>query len=93
MVSAQPLRDDAGAAAVPPGGFLNYLFVVPAPWAEGIGGRLLDAALAEADRRHHSRVHLWTHEENERSDRLYRSRGFAPTGRTADGEGEWGRRL
>lgn len=38
-------------------------------------------------------VHLWTHEDNERSHRLYRSRGFAPTGRTVDGEGEWARTL
>jgi len=48
---------------------------------------MLDAALAEAKRRQYLRVHLWTHEENERSQRLYRSRGFARTGRTAGGEG------
>lgn len=91
MVSAGPLRGDDSADPVTPGGFLNYLFVVPERWGEGIGGMMLDAALAEGKRRHYSRVHLWTHEDNERSHRLYRSRGFAPTGRTADGEGEWAR--
>lgn len=91
MVSAGPLRGDDGAGPVTPGGLLSYLFVIPERWGEGIGGMMLDAALAEAKRRHYSRVHLWTHEDNERSHRLYRSRGFAPTGRTADGEGEWAR--
>jgi ribosomal protein S18 acetylase RimI-like enzyme len=38
-------------------------------------------------------MHLWTHEDNERAHRLYRSRGFEPTGRSADGEGEWARAL
>jgi RimJ/RimL family protein N-acetyltransferase len=40
-----------------------------------------------------SRIHLWTHEDNERSHRLYRSRGFSPTGRTAAGEDEWAREI
>ena len=90
MASAEPLRDEGGTGRVIPGGcFLNYLFVVPERWGEGIGGGILDAVLAEARRRHHSRIHLWTHEHNARSHRLYRSRGFSPTGRTADHEGEW----
>jgi GNAT superfamily N-acetyltransferase len=90
MASAEPLWGDSGPGTVTPGGlFLGLLFVVPERWGEGIGGAILDAVLAEAKRRHYSRVHLWTHEDNERSHRLYRSRGFSPTGRTADGEGEW----
>jgi ribosomal-protein-alanine N-acetyltransferase len=79
--------------AIPGGCFLNSLFVVPERWGEGIGGTILDAVLAEARRRHYSRIHLWTHEDNARSHRLYRSRGFSPTGRTNDGEGEWAREL
>jgi len=50
-------------------------------------------ARRQATRRHYSRIHLWTHDDNERSHRLYRSRGFSPTGKTADGEGEWAREL
>jgi RimJ/RimL family protein N-acetyltransferase len=65
------------------------LFVVPERWGEGIGGVILDAVLAEARRRNYSRIHLWTDEDNERSRRLYRSRGFSPTGRTAHGAGQW----
>jgi len=94
MASAEPLRGEDGAGPVIPGGcFLGYLFVVPERWGEGIGGVILDAVLAEAKQRHGSRIHLWTHKHNERSHRLYRSRGFSPTGRTADGEGEWAREI
>ena len=83
-----------GAGPVIPGGwFLSYLFVVPERWGEGIGGAILDAVLVEASQRDCSRMHLWTHDDNERSHRLYRSRGFSPTGRTAGGEGEWVRDL
>jgi GNAT superfamily N-acetyltransferase len=83
------LGEDRAGPPVPGGCFVNLLFVVPERWGEGIGGRLLDAVVAEAKRRRYSRIHLWTHEDNERSHRLYRSRGFAPTGQTARGEGEW----
>jgi GNAT superfamily N-acetyltransferase len=94
MASAEPLRNEDGAGPAIPGGcFLNSLFVVPERWGEGIGGTILDAVLAEARRRHYSRIHLWTHEDNARSHRLYRSRGFSPTGRTTGGEGEWAREL
>ena len=94
MASAEPLRGEGGAGPIISGGcFLNLLFVVPERWGEGIGGVILDAVLTEAKRRHYSQIHLWTHKDNERSDRLYRSRGFSPTGRTADGEGEWAREI
>jgi GNAT superfamily N-acetyltransferase len=94
MASAEALRGENGSGPVIPGGcFLNLLFVVPERWGEGIGGVLLDAVLAEAQRRQYSRIHLWTHEDNERSHRLYRSRGFSATGRISAGEGEWAREI
>ena len=94
MAAAEPLWGEHGAGSVTPGGaFLSYLFVVPARWGEGIGGAILDAVLAQAKRRRYSRIHLWTHEDNERSHRLYLSRGFSATGRTADGQGEWAREI
>jgi len=83
-----------GAGAVIPGGlFLGLVFVLPERWGEGIGGAIMDAVLAEAKRRGYSRVTLWTHEDNVRSHRLYRRRGFSPTGRIQAGEGEWIRDL
>jgi GNAT superfamily N-acetyltransferase len=94
MASAEVLRGEDGAGPAIPGGcFLNLLFVVPERWGEGIGTAMLDALLVEARRRRYSRIHLWTHEDNEPSHRLYRSGGFAPTGRTADGKSEWAREL
>jgi len=94
MAAAVPGRADDGAGPVIPGVlFLGLVFVLPGRWGEGIGGAVTDAALAEAGRRGYSRIHLWTHEDNERSHRLYRGRGFSPTGRIHDGEGEWARDL
>ena len=94
MAAAQPLRGDDAAAPPEPGGcFLNLIFVVPERWGEGIGGLVLDAVLAEAKRRGYERAHLFTHEDNERSQRLYRGRGFSRTSRVVEGEGEWARRL
>ena len=93
MAAAEALRGEDGAGPPIPGGcFLSMLFVVPERWGEGIGGAILDAVLAEA-RRQYSRIHLWTHHDNERSQQLYRSRGFSPTGRTMADKGEWARRL
>ena len=87
MASAEASRVRAG------GCFLSYLFVAPERWGEGIGGLILDAVLAEAKRRRHSYIHLWTADYNPRSHRLYRSRGFAPTGRVDDDDCEWAREL
>ena len=90
MASARALREQGGKGPVIPGGcFLGFLYVIPDRWGRGIGGAVLDAVLAEAGRRHQSRIHLLTHPDNERSQRLYRSRDFFPTGRTADGQKEW----
>jgi GNAT superfamily N-acetyltransferase len=94
MGCAERERGEGGAGPVVPGGcFLNLLFVVPERWGEGIGGAILDGVLTQAKRRGYSRIVLWTHEDNERSHRLYRRRGFSPTGRVAEGEGEWRRDL
>ena len=81
MASAMPAREDAGAGRLIPGAcYLDLIYVLPERWSEGIGGTVLDAVLDEARRRAYSRVQLWTHEENERSHRLYQSRGFSRTG-------------
>jgi GNAT superfamily N-acetyltransferase len=90
MASAEPMRNNDGVGAVVPGGrFLGYLYVVPQRWGEGIGGILLDAVLADARQRQCFRIRLWTHDDNERSHRLYRSHGFRPTGCHAGSECEW----
>jgi GNAT superfamily N-acetyltransferase len=96
MALIQPFRADGGSGNVIAGTwFLSLIYVLPERWGTGIGGFLLDAVIEEAKRRGGHHICLWTHEhQNERAHRLYRSRSFAPTGRTMqDGEGhpigEW----
>ena len=93
-------RMDDGASEEPVPGLahLSLVMVRPEHWGQGIGGRLLDAAVAEARKRRFTRIQLWTHEHNSRGQRLYTSRAFARTGRTkVDDRGEliglWTREL
>ncbi len=98
---AQPARADDGAREeeIPGLCHLSMVFVLPEHWGHGVGGALLDDTVAEAARRGYRRIQLWTHEDNERSQRLYTRRGFAREGRTkiadADGGliGIWSRAL
>src|SRR5262245_24502083 len=91
MALVHPFRTDAGRGEVIPGlWFLSLIYMLPERWGKGIGGMLLDAVIDEAKRRGGHHIYLWTHErQNERAHRLYRSRCFAPTGRTMhDDEGQ-----
>ena len=96
MAFVHPFRADGGSGdVIASTWFLSLIYVVPERWGEGIGGRLLDVVIDEAKRRGCHHMYLWTHEhQNERAQRLYRSRSFAPTGRTMHDEegqpiGEW----
>jgi GNAT superfamily N-acetyltransferase len=96
MALIHPFRADGASGDVISGTwFLSLIYVLPERWGTGIGGMLLDAVIDEAKRRGGHHICLWTHEhQNERAHRLYRSRSFAPTGRTMqDSEGhligEW----
>lgn len=99
MTSSTDGREDDGRGSVIPGlCHINMVFVMPDAWGEGIGSQLVDATLAEARRRGFSRAQLWTHEDNERAQRLYRGRGFRHSERLAgDDEGKliglWVRQL
>ncbi len=98
MAAVRQFRTDEGAADVDPSAvFLVLLYVLPERWGQGIVPPMLDAVVEEAARRGSHRTYLWTHERhNDRAQRLYRSRGFVPAGRTKlddTGEpmGEWRR--
>lgn len=85
ITSGMPAREQDGVGEVIAGlCHLSLVFVLPAWWGQGVGGRLVDAALAEARSRDYQRIQLWTHESNERAQRLYLSRGFGRGGRTMD---------
>ena len=65
---------------------VQMLFVMPERWGRGIGGRLLDATLAEASRRGYEFVQLWAHAADPRAAALYVGRGFVRSGGQEVGE-------
>ena len=65
---------------------LQMVFVAPGHWGEGIGGRLVDAAVAQARSRGYGRAQLWTHAADSRARRLYEGHGFVDSGRQEIGE-------
>lgn len=78
FAAAMPSREDFGAGPLVPGlCYLDLVFVAPERWGEGVGAMLLDTVIAEARGRGYSRIHLLTHDTNDRAHRLYASRGFA----------------
>jgi ribosomal-protein-alanine N-acetyltransferase len=82
------VADDAGELAgyagllSPGGGQADVLTMAVAQdrWGQRIGAMLLDALVAEAARRGCTDVFLEVRVDNERAQRLYRSRGFAEIG-------------
>ncbi len=66
----------------PGGGQADVLTMAVAQerWGQRIGAQLLDALLAEAARRGCTDVFLEVRVDNDRAQRLYRSRGFAEVG-------------
>ncbi|MGY1848910.1 MULTISPECIES: ribosomal protein S18-alanine N-acetyltransferase [unclassified Blastococcus] len=71
----------AGLIAYDDEAHIATIGVTGARQGEGIGARLLDALLAEADRRGAPVVLLEVRADNETAQGLYRRRGFAEIGR------------
>ena len=80
-VGMQGLAQDGAGPPVAGLCHVGAVFVSPERWGEGIGGRLVDAVLAEARSRGYDRAQLWTHADNARAQKLYENRGFRRTGR------------
>jgi GNAT superfamily N-acetyltransferase len=82
MALAEPaLADDGAGPPIPGRCHIGAVFVNPAVWGQGVGGRVMDALLAEAERRGYQTAQLWTQAGNERALRLYEARGFRRNGR------------
>jgi ribosomal protein S18 acetylase RimI-like enzyme len=62
-------------------GFIDDLYLAPASRGRGLGRKLLEFALAEAAALGIRTLHLEVEPDNESAARLYRSTGFAETGR------------
>lgn len=77
MVLAETYLEDG---VVEPGvGHISMVFVDPAVWGSGIGGRLL----RDLQARQWQQLSVWTRTDNVRARRLYLSAGFADTGTTS----------
>jgi ribosomal protein S18 acetylase RimI-like enzyme len=87
MLSARDGAEDGGRGAPAPGlRHIDMLFVRPSHWGQGVGGKLLDAAVEASRALGYQRAQLWVVDENERATRLYARRGFRHTGRVTSGD-------
>jgi ribosomal protein S18 acetylase RimI-like enzyme len=84
----QGLADDGAGPPVRGLCHVSMVFVAPDHWGMGLGGRLVDALLAEARSLGYERAQLWTQADNERARRLYEGRGFRHSGRKKEEFGE-----
>ncbi len=66
-VGMQGLDADGAGPPIPGYCHITAVFVAPYRWGKGIGGRTVDAVLAEARARNYDYVRLWTHADNERA--------------------------
>ncbi len=67
-------------------GEIHEICVHPDMWGQGVGRKLLEAAIAYARQRGRQQVSLWVGERNWRARRWYRSQGFQECGLQ---HGEW----
>ena len=74
-------NDDGNTSPLDGVCYVPMVYVAPRRWGRGIGGRIVDAVLAEARRLGYGRIHLWTQTDNTRAQRLYEGRGFLRIGR------------
>jgi ribosomal protein S18 acetylase RimI-like enzyme len=99
VAQGAPAREDGGTGPVLPGRcHLSMVFVAPDRWGEGIGSVLVDAGMALAAGLGYDTVQLYTHEDNDRAQRLYAGKGFVRDGDVradawGDLVGRWARRL
>jgi ribosomal protein S18 acetylase RimI-like enzyme len=85
-LAMQGLADDGAGPPIPGVCFISMVYVAPDRWGEGIGGRIVDALIAEARSRGYDRTRLWTHEDNPRAQQLYEGRGFRRSGREKEND-------
>lgn len=63
-------------------GEIVCLYLRPAYWRRGYGGKLLQAAVDALTREGFRKCYLWVMTENRRAREFYRAMGFAPTEET-----------
>jgi len=65
---------------------IKSVAVDPDYWGQGIGRLLLDKTLESLKQKGKKGAELWTHETNERAQKLYEGRGFKKTGEKKSSE-------
>ena len=81
ILGLQGLAQDGAGPPVPGLLHLSLLSVAPDRWGQRIGRLLVEQSLARAEVRGYEQVQLWTHADNLRANRLYKSMGFRRSGR------------
>ena len=70
-------------------GEISAIYVSPGQWGQGIGQKLLSAAVARARENGFSELTLWVLDANHRARKFYEKFGFVPDGRAKEDD-RWG---
>jgi len=81
ILGMQGLDQDGAGPPVPGLLHISLLSVAPDHWGQRIGRLLVDQVLDRAWARGFEQAQLWTHADNLRANRLYKSMGFRRSGR------------
>ncbi len=91
ILGVQGLDRDGLGPAVPGLVHICLLSVAPDRWGQHIGRMLVEQMLLRAAAHGYQRAQLWTHADNLRANRLYKSMGFRRSGRVR--VDDWGELL
>ncbi|QMU79373.1 GNAT family N-acetyltransferase [Streptacidiphilus sp. PB12-B1b] len=81
ILGLQGLDRDGAGPPVPGLLHISQLSVAPDRWGQHIGRQLVEQVLIRASARGFEQAQLWTHADNLRANRLYKSMGFRRSGR------------
>jgi ribosomal protein S18 acetylase RimI-like enzyme len=76
----EPYKDEAGEP-MPGNWYVAMIFIRPAYWGAGLGGRLTTALIDAGAERGYETIRLWTQQTNSRARSLYERLGFTLNGR------------
>jgi ribosomal protein S18 acetylase RimI-like enzyme len=81
ILGVQGRGQDGAGPPVPGLLHISQLSVAPDRWGQHIGRQLVEEVLVRASARGFQQAQLWTHADNLRANRLYKSLGFRRSGR------------
>lgn len=81
VLGQQGLADDGAGPPVPGLMHVSLLSVAPDAWGRRIGRHLMNGVARLAEEQGYDSIQLWTHADNLRANRLYKSLGYRRSGR------------